>query len=1043
MAEQINKFYEPNNNPAHPDPAQPTLDTYPLQLIRAGGGQSIFTSIRMVANPNPTPNVDDGVIYDKDGNPISGGGGGTDINAFHKTGADNFGATATVANAQGDLKVGNVNHTTQIDGDQILVKSDAGPVDIESATAFNVRCNNVYPILVNPTEIQIDTPTLTLVGIQTATAPNVLYIDNQNSVTIGLAPSGGTGNWKVDGSNVDATAQLRNDNQPMIVGSTLQSTSLYATDLYLQPQNSTTITSPSIQMSAANGQVFKADNTGTEVEGLEITLNVTGLTNQLKIAGLATTTGPNLLYYDPNTQQVTTNVTPTPQQVVRSTTTMQYDKVAVTTTPAAGEFSRDGSTLYFHKTDKSGRDCSNNFVYLDSLINGRIPSVFLFLDNSSSELRIQFFPVNLVGDVYNFEADAFVFTDGVTYTFDQIVIRPDKIILQDGNETQQVKVGSNHPSGNFTIKTAGVDNYLFTDQVLGTNIVNYETFVVADNHIPNKKYVDDLANNNILDGGNTTGATVTIGTNDNNTLALEVNNANRLTLNSNGSSVYKNTSVVQLQSDSNFIFQNTSGLANALVVHPDNSNVQIPASNVTMANIPDAQTSKMLYWDSITGAVTRGDPPGLGNAVLNGGNPVTSLIIGANNVPINGGVWERNVHNFTFGDPSTNNQRSIFSTTVYRDVQAGLLLAGLEISDNTGTFGGEIAANEFNAILYSNLRHNKFKQGVSYQWNAGYADAANIGARGGDLSFNTGGNLLNWINNNTSGSVIFGASPDRVYKFDSIRKVFSVDCSNTPSQDYHLGVTQNDDFPNKRYCDLTYLTASGTATVSNKFLVDSTTRFQDDSDPTKNARFEVSSVAPNTTRVLTIPNRDGSVLVNTTVGNIPLNIALAPTIGDRLEYDGTNWVNSPSPLFSSIVFVNYATPTQIATTTLNQYVIVAPTTTLNSIINGSFDMPSNGRIRFTGSGTYNCVIIIELTGNFTTNARASAIRVYRDGVSQANSEIRDAYDNAGLYQTSQIRFLSTCTTNTYFECFMANTNNNSPFNCVKLRIELQLLNRTA
>jgi hypothetical protein len=184
-------------------------------------------------------------------------------------------------------------------------------------------------------------------------------------------------------------------------------------------------------------------------------------------------------------------------------------------------------------------------------------------------------------------------------------------------------------------------------------------------------------------------------------------------------------------------------------------------------------------------------------------------------------------------------------------------------------------------------------------------------------------------------------------------------------------------------------------------------------------------------------------LINGVIGNIPMNITATPTIGDRLEFNGTDWVASPSPLFSSILFVNYTTPTSIATTTLNSYVIVAPTTTLNSIINGSFDMPSNGRIRFTGTGTYNCVVMVELVGNFTTNARASGLRIYRDGVPQTNSEVRDAYDNAGLYQTIQTRYISTCTTNTYFELYMANVANNSAFNCTKLRIEIQLLNRTA
>jgi hypothetical protein len=207
--------------------------------------------------------------------------------------------------------------------------------------------------------------------------------------------------------------------------------------------------------------------------------------------------------------------------------------------------------------------------------------------------------------------------------------------------------------------------------------------------------------------------------------------------------------------------------------------------------------------------------------------------------------------------------------------------------------------------------------------------------------------------------------------------------------------------------------------LTSKTLDDASCRIRNTTDTTKQLRFNLFGVAPSTTRVAYYPDRTGSFLINGVIGNIPMNITATPTIGDRLEFNGTDWVASPSPLFSSILFVNYTTPTSIATTTLNSYVIVAPTTTLNSIINGSFDMPSNGRIRFTGTGTYNCVVMVELVGNFTTNARASGLRIYRDGVPQTNSEVRDAYDNAGLYQTIQTRYISTCTTNTYFELYMA------------------------
>jgi hypothetical protein len=156
MSETINKSYAVSAEPAWPDPSQPDLNTHDTQLIRAGGGRSLFTGIRMVANPLASPgDPDDGRIYDATGNPITGGGGGgTDVNAWHKTG-DAFGAgTVIVSNTNGPITVGDGSTVTTIRG-----------------SAINLNCPSIFAT-----------------NLVAQTTTEVLYINPSFQITRGPAP---------------------------------------------------------------------------------------------------------------------------------------------------------------------------------------------------------------------------------------------------------------------------------------------------------------------------------------------------------------------------------------------------------------------------------------------------------------------------------------------------------------------------------------------------------------------------------------------------------------------------------------------------------------------------------------------------------------------------------------------------------------------------------------------------------------------------------------------------------------------------------------
>lgn len=202
--------------------------------------------------------------------------------------------------------------------------------------------------------------------------------------------------------------------------------------------------------------------------------------------------------------------------------------------------------------------------------------------------------------------------------------------------------------------------------------------------------------------------------------------------------------------------------------------------------------------------------------------------------------------------------------------------------------------------------------------------------------------------------------------------------------------------------------------------------------------MDCSSISASTTRTQTVPDRTGYQVV----ANVDMPITLTtPAIGQRLEYTGSAWVNT-SPEYAVLSFVNYTTPTSIATTTLNAYVLVNPVATL-TVNTGNFSTPSNGRIQFNGTGTYDIEIVCDIVGNFVTNARAGAFRIYKDGVAITDSEMRTSFDNASFYNSTIINFISTATNGSYFEVYMANVANNSAFDLTKLRIQAKLLKRTA
>lgn len=79
--------------------------------------------------------------------------------------------------------------------------------------------------------------------------------------------------------------------------------------------------------------------------------------------------------------------------------------------------------------------------------------------------------------------------------------------------------------------------------------------------------------------------------------------------------------------------------------------------------------------------------------------------------------------------------------------------------------------------------------------------------------------------------------------------------------------------------DSTVATLSGTQTLTNKTLTDSTTFFQDETDNTKKLQFQLSEISTATTRTLTIPNVNGTIITSGDTGTVT-NTMLAGSIAN-------------------------------------------------------------------------------------------------------------------------------------------------------------------
>jgi hypothetical protein len=148
------------------------------------------------------------------------------------------------------------------------------------------------------------------------------------------------------------------------------------------------------------------------------------------------------------------------------------------------------------------------------------------------------------------------------------------------------------------------------------------------------------------------------------------------------------------------------------------------------------------------------------------------------------------------------------------------------------------------------------------------------------------------------------------------------------------------------------LTTTGTQTVTNKTFTDSSTLFQDDVDNSKKMAFQLSSIGTNTTRTLTVPNVDGTIITTGDTGSVTSTMLAGSIANAKLANSTISGVSLGSNLNSLTAgsFLTYS---------------------VGSTFNGS--AASTLAVNATNANTGSTVVARDASGNFSAGTITAAL----------------------------------------------------------------------
>jgi len=160
------------------------------------------------------------------------------------------------------------------------------------------------------------------------------------------------------------------------------------------------------------------------------------------------------------------------------------------------------------------------------------------------------------------------------------------------------------------------------------------------------------------------------------------------------------------------------------------------------------------------------------------------------------------------------------------------------------------------------------------------------------------------------------------------------------------------------------VTVGGTQTLTNKSVQDSTFAIVDNSDATKQVKFEASGVTTATTRTMTVPDANGTLMLTSTpaaiaqLGNTSYSVSTINFVITGVNFNSANTDNA----------INISLPTGFTRYLINSVRTVNCTGTLNAVTIGVFTATGGGGTAVVTGGSGVGVT----TGSDTTNGNAGA-----------------------------------------------------------------------
>lgn len=147
-------------------------------------------------------------------------------------------------------------------------------------------------------------------------------------------------------------------------------------------------------------------------------------------------------------------------------------------------------------------------------------------------------------------------------------------------------------------------------------------------------------------------------------------------------------------------------------------------------------------------------------------------------------------------------------------------------------------------------------------------------------------------------------------------------------------------------------TVAGTQTLSNKSLVDANTLFVDDVTPSKRMQFQLSSIAASTTRTLTVPNVNGTIITTGDTSTVSNTMLAGSIANNKLANSTISGIGLGSNLntLTAGAFLTFSAGTNY---------------------NGS--AASTMAVNATAANTANTVVARNASGNFTAGTITAAL----------------------------------------------------------------------